>query len=76
MTNERKPESFTRPDDLLEAFGFAYKGLSEEAREMQKQLVEEFKKSGKTVMGEVKQWRQAHPNASYEDAIRALYQAV
>jgi hypothetical protein len=76
MSTEKPPGSDIRPDNLLEAFGFAYQGLTDEAREMQKQLIEEYKKSGKNVMREVKQWRESHPDASYEDAIRALHEAV
>ncbi|HXK36029.1 MAG TPA: hypothetical protein VJ553_00400 [Candidatus Paceibacterota bacterium] len=76
MSNEQQPGSSVRPDNPLEAFGLAYGGLSDEAREMQKQLVEEYKKSGTSVMGEVKKWREANPDASYEDAIRALYEMI
>lgn len=63
-----------RPDNLLDALGLkGYEGLSDEERAMKDMLVGHFKERGKTWLGEVKRWRQEHPAATYNDAIRALY---
>lgn len=72
---EQEPKNI-RPDNLLEAIGIDFKGLSEDERAMQKLLVEEYKKQKKSLMDEVKKWREIHPEATLSDSIRALYEEL
>lgn len=72
---EKEPKNI-RPDNLLEAIGIDFKGLSEEAREMKKLLVDAYKKHQKSLLIEVRKWREDHPEATLEDSIRALYQEL
>ncbi len=72
---EKEPK-YTRPDNLLEAFGINFKGLSEEEREMKKLLVEEYKKHQKNLLTEVKRWREDHREATLGDSIRALFEEL
>ncbi|OGZ42255.1 MAG: hypothetical protein A2W41_00925 [Candidatus Ryanbacteria bacterium RIFCSPHIGHO2_01_45_13] len=65
-----------RPDSLLEAMGIDFKGLSEEERAMKTLLVEEYKKRQKSLMTEVKKWREEHPEATLGDSIHALYEEL
>lgn len=65
-----------RPDNLLEAMGIDFKGLSEEERTMKTLLVEEYKKRQKGFLIEMKKWREEHPDATLGDSIRALYEEL
>lgn len=60
-----------RPENLL---GFEI--LTDEAREMKRLLIEEYKKQGRSLIDEIKNWREAHPQATLQDAIEALYRGV
>jgi len=71
-----KESKYTRPDNLLEAIGINFKGLSEEERAMKTLLLEEYKKRKKYLGPEVKKWLENHPDATLGDAIRALYQEL
>ena len=62
-----------RPDNLLKALGLDFEGLSEDERAMRTLLSEEYKKQQRNLMVEVKKWREAHPEATFGDSIRALY---
>lgn len=73
---DMKKEPIIRPDNLLEAIGIDFRGLSEDERAMQKLLVEEYKKRQKSLMIEVKKWREEHPEATLGDSIRALYEKL
>jgi hypothetical protein len=73
MENEPK---YTRPENLLKAFGIDFKGLTEEERAMKSLLIEQFRKSQKSLGVEVKKWREAHPEATLGDSIRALYPEI
>jgi len=65
-----------RPDNLLEALGINFKGLNEEERAMKELLIEEYKKKGKSLLVELKKWREEHPDATLSDSIRALYEKL
>lgn len=67
---------YTRPDNLLDALGIHFKGLSEEERVMKTLLIEEYKKHQKYLGIEVKKWREEHPDATLGDSIRALYKEL
>ncbi|HEY4477366.1 MAG TPA: hypothetical protein VJB56_01950 [Candidatus Paceibacterota bacterium] len=69
---EKEPK-YTRPDNLLEAVGIDFKGLSDEERAMKTLLVEEYKKRQKNLLTEVRKWREDHPEATLSDSIQALY---
>lgn len=69
---EKEPK-YMRPENLLEAVGVDFKGLSEEEREMKTLLLEEYKKRGKNLIEEIKKWRGDNPKATLNEAIRALY---
>ncbi|OGH76897.1 MAG: hypothetical protein A2469_00335 [Candidatus Magasanikbacteria bacterium RIFOXYC2_FULL_40_16] len=71
-----KESQYTRPENLLESMGINFKGLDEEEREMKKLLMEEYKKSGKNLLAEIKKWRGSHPEATLGDSIRALYEEL
>ena len=72
MKNNPK-EGYGRPADLLKSVGIDYKGLSEEERAMQKLLLEDYKRRGIVFVDEVKKWREANPQSSFNDAVKALY---
>ena len=71
-----KDPKYTQPENLLDAMGIDFKGLSEEEREMKKLLVEEYKKRQKNLLNEVKRWRESHSEATLGDSIRALCQEI
>ncbi len=71
-----KESQYTRPENLLESMGINFKGLDEEEREMKKLLMEEYKKSGKNLLAEMKKWRDSHPEATLGDSIRVLYEEL
>jgi hypothetical protein len=78
--SQEKPKQpdgmISRPDNLVKAlFGIDYKGLTEDERTMQKLLIERFKKSGRSVGREIMNWRKAHSDGSYGDAVRAIFEA-
>lgn len=60
-------------NSLLGALGIDFKGLSDEARERQKLLVESYREKGKSFLEEIKRWRVSHPTATLGDSVRALY---
>lgn len=72
---EEEPK-YTRPENLLEALGIDFKGLSEEERAMKTLLIEEYKKRGKSLGVEVKRQRENHPETTLGDAIRVLYKKL
>ena len=72
---EKEPKNI-RPDNLLEAIGIDFKGLSDEERTMKTLLAEEYKKHQKNLLTEVKKWREEHPEATLGDSIRALYKEL
>lgn len=74
ITYMEKEPKFTRPEKLLESSGKYFKGLSDEEREMQKLLVEEYKKRQMNFLDEVRRWRKDHSEATLGDAIRGLYE--
>ena len=76
MKNMEKEPKYTRPENLLESLGINFKGLSEDERAMQKLLIEEYKKHQKSLLNEVKRWREDHPEATLGDSIRALYKEL
>lgn len=49
---------------------------NEDERLMQDLLRQEYKKRNKFLLDEVRKWRERNPDASYGDAIRALYEAM
>ena len=69
-------KNYTRPDNLLEALGINFQPLSEDERAMKSLLLEEYRKSDKNVLEEVRRWRDQHPGASLADSIRGLYQEI
>lgn len=71
-----RESKYTRPANVLESLGVDVKGLSEEEREMQTLLVEEYKKTQKNLLTSVKKWREAHLKATFGDAIRALFKEL
>ena len=73
---EKNTDNFTRPENLLEALGINFKKLTEEERTMQTLLLEAYKKNGKILFTEVKNWRENNPNSSLSNAIRSLYQKM
>lgn len=72
---EREPK-YTRPENLLVAMGIDFEGLSEEEGQMEKLLVEEYRKRQKNLLVEIKKWREDHPEATLGDSIRALYKEI
>lgn len=74
MKNMEKGPKNIRPDNLLEAMGVDFKGLSDEERAMQTLLSEEYKKQQRNLLTELKKWREKHPEATLGDSIRALYE--
>lgn len=69
-------KTFIRPENLLESLGIDFSGLDEEERTMQRLLVEEYKKSKKILIQEVKKWREKNSAGSLGDAIRALFKEL
>lgn len=66
-----------RPDNLVEAMGIhGAQTLTEEERTMQGMLREEYKEKNRPLIEALKAYREAHPEASLGDAIRALYKAA
>jgi hypothetical protein len=63
-----------RPENLLEAIGIDFRGLNDEERAMQGLLVEEYKKKGRNLIREIKEWREKNPQATLGEAIRALFE--
>jgi len=70
----RAEEMMRRVDNPLELLGYKVEtSFNKEASEMKKLLVEEYKKQGRKFIPELKAWREKHPKATFEDAIRSLY---
>ena len=72
---EKEPKNI-RPDNLLEAIGIDFKGLSDEERAMKTLLIEEYKKQQRSLLTEVKRWREEHPEATLGDSICGLYKEL
>lgn len=66
----------TRPDDLLGAFGLGegFESLTEEERTMRSILADKLKDQGRSLLGEVKDYRSEHKDSTYGQAIRALFE--
>ena len=47
--------------------------LDDEEVSMQREILDLFKISGRKYIDEMREWRDNHPEASYGEAIRALY---
>ena len=73
---EKESNYTPRPDNLLEAMGIDFKGLSEEERRMKELLAEEYKKRQESLLEKIRRWREGHPKATLGDSIRALYQEI
>lgn len=72
---EKEPK-YTRPENLLEALGIDFKGLSKEERAMKTLLIEEYKKRKKSLGVAVKKWREDNTEATLGDSICALYKEL
>lgn len=73
--SEEGPQ-YTRPENLLGALGIEFKGLSDEERTMQQLLREEYKKRQLNMLTEVQKWRADHPDATFGESVRALYERL
>lgn len=73
---EEKAPKYKRPENLLKALGIPHESPGPEEREMQKLLLEEYKKKGKKLVEELKRWREDNPKASLGEAIRSLYKEI
>lgn len=58
----------------MKTIGIDYKGLNEEERTMQKLFIEEYRKKKKSLLDEVRKWREKHPESTLGEAIRALFE--
>lgn len=74
---EKELKNFLRPSNLLEAFGLpSGPKLTEEEIEMRKLLSEEYRNRKTSLVEEARKWRMLHPDATFRDAIRALYKKI
>jgi len=66
-----------RAEDLTEAItGEKHRVLNDEQRKMMHLLSEEYSRKGRTLIVEIKKWREENPSATFADAIIALYKKI
>ncbi len=72
---EKSKNTFIRPENLAQAIFGVERVFDNEEMEMKKLLIEEYRKDGRNLLGEVRKWRAEHgEEVPLGKVIRALYE--
>lgn len=63
-----------RPENFLGAIGIDFRDLDDEERAMKGLLIEQYTKEARSLVREIKEWREKNPKATLGEAIRALFE--